>query len=68
LARSCSEFSDRNAASRLPVFGERLNGGLARTVGDETIGALLDGKIRVVANAPPSLVLTDEDVRKRLSV
>jgi len=25
-------------------------------------------KIRVVANAPLSIVLTDEDVRKRLSV
>ena len=25
-------------------------------------------KIPVVANAPPSIVLTDEDVRKRLSV
>src|ERR1700674_2211150 len=44
FGRARTRNSHRNAASRSPALGERLNGGLARKVGDETIGALHDGK------------------------
>src|SRR6266480_3102751 len=53
---------------RSPVLGERLNGGLARMSAMKPLVPYVMEQIPVGGNAPPSIVLTDEDVRKRLSV